>query len=47
MVSVAEGVHFLAQVDSDVPADGLSGRGLHGVVEPVGLQPVDMIVLDG
>lgn len=47
MVSVAEGVHFLAQVDSDVPADGLGGRGLDGVVEPVGLRPVDLVVLDG
>ena len=47
MVSVAEGVHFLAQVDLDVPADGLGGRGLHRVVEPGGLQPLDMIVLDG
>ena len=47
MVSVAEGLYFLAQVEPDVPVNGLGGRGLRGVVDPGGLRPVDMIVLDG
>ena len=35
------------QVDSVLPADGLDGRGLRRVVEPAGLQAVDLIALDG